>query len=186
MIEWLLNIDHFIPDDYKKTIFDIDYKQLLDDGVTTLLIDLDNTMIPYDEDLPDDRTKGLIDTLKGLGFDIVVVSNNKGPRVKRFADALDLPYVNSARKPFKKGLRRAASLAGEDDPSAVCLIGDQFMTDVWGGKRLGFRVIVVDAIKRRIEKWYTRMNRRMEKRMLARLKRLRRAIYDRLKLDEKR
>ncbi len=60
------------------------------------------------------------------------------------------------------------------------------MTDVWGGKRLGFKVIVVDAIKRRIEKWYTRLNRRMEKRILARLKRIRRTIYEKLKLDEKR
>lgn len=186
MIEWFLKIDHFIPDDYKKTIYDIDFKQLLDEGIKTLLIDLDNTMIPYDEDMPDDKIKGLMDTLKALGFEIVVVSNNKAPRVKRFSDALELPFVNSARKPFKKGLKRAASLSGEYHPSEVCLIGDQLMTDVWGGKRLGFKVIVVDAIKRRIEKWYTRLNRRMEKRILARLKRIRRTVYEKLKLDEKR
>jgi len=60
------------------------------------------------------------------------------------------------------------------------------MTDVLGGKRMGFYVIVVDAIKRKSEKWYTKFNRRLEKRILIRLRRTDREFFDRLNLHEKR
>jgi predicted HAD superfamily phosphohydrolase YqeG len=60
------------------------------------------------------------------------------------------------------------------------------MTDVLGGKRMGFYVIVVDAIKRKSEKWYTKYNRHLEKKILKRLRRNDQEFYDRLKLQEKR
>lgn len=95
-------------------------------------------------------------------------------------------YVYSAQKPFKSGFRRALKKVGHPDPKTVCLIGDQFMTDVLGGKRMGFYVIVVDAIKRKSEKWYTKYNRHLEKKILQRLKRTDKEFYDRLNLQEKR
>ena len=43
-----MNINKFIPLMCEKTIFDIDYIKLYESGKRYILIDLDNTIIPYD------------------------------------------------------------------------------------------------------------------------------------------
>jgi HAD superfamily phosphatase (TIGR01668 family) len=186
MIEWLTKKSYFIPDDYQKTVFDIDYDRLAASGVKTLLIDLDNTLLPYDVSDPDELTVSLFDVLRTKGFRIVVISNNHEPRVKHYAALVKCPYVFGARKPFAGGFKKGARLAGTVNPLEVCVIGDQFMTDVWGGKRLGYRVIVVDALKRSTEKWFTKMNRKMEKRVISRIRKENPELYDQLHLAEKR
>ncbi len=176
----------FIPDDYQKTIFDIDYRLMYSLGIRTLLIDLDNTVLPYDEALPGSAILDLFQSLSKQGFSVVVISNNHEPRVKTFAQAVGCPYVHSAKKPFPWGFRRALRLVPPVLPAAVCVIGDQVMTDVWGGKRLGFRVVLVDALKRNSEKWYTRLNRRWEQLALKSIEKRYPDLYDSLRLAEKR
>jgi hypothetical protein len=176
----------YLPDGYQKTIFDIDYEGLAASGIQTILFDLDNTVLPYDEWDPSPRIISLFRRIKSRGFTIVVISNNHRPRVKRFAEAVDCPYVCDAKKPFSWGFRKAARLGPTSDPARILVIGDQFVTDVWGGKRLGYRVIVVDALKRGTEKWYTRMNRKWEELMLKKIQRNFPDLYVSLHLAEKR
>jgi len=186
MIELLFKKKNFYPDDYQKTVFDINFNDLLEKGIKNIFIDLDNTLIPYDISEADEMTLKLFKNLHSLGFQVFIISNNKKGRVKLFADMVESRYVYSAQKPLKSGFRRALKKVGHPDPKTVCLIGDQFMTDVLGGKRMGFYVIVVDAIKRKSEKWYTKYNRHLEKKILQRLKRTDKEFYDRLNLQEKR
>lgn len=186
MIELLFRKKYFYPDDYKKTVFDIDFLSLKKIGIENIFIDLDNTLIPYDINTADEKTLNLFNMLHEIGFNVFIISNNKKERVKLFADAVKSRYVYSAQKPFKSGFRRALRKVGHPDPKTVCLIGDQFMTDVLGGKRMGFYVIVVDAIKRKTEKWYTKFNRHFERNILKRLRRNDPDFYNRLKLQEKR
>ena len=40
---------YFRPDDYRKTVFDIDYDHWKEAEVRVLFIDVDNTLVPYDE-----------------------------------------------------------------------------------------------------------------------------------------
>lgn len=174
------------PDDYQKTVFDVDYDRLKKSGIDVLFIDVDNTLVPYDENLPGPRILGLLENLRAKGFRVVLISNNHEPRVRTFANACGLPFVFGAKKPFRSGFRRAEALAGCPMPTRIAVIGDQFMTDVYGGKRMGYRVIVVDAIKRKTEKWYTRLNRRLERLALADLHRSDPDFYDGLHLGEKR
>lgn len=186
MIELLFRKKYFYPDDYKKSVFDIDFTKLKDQGIENIFIDLDNTLIPYDINKADKRTIDLFLYLQELGYQVFIISNNKKERVKLFANMVKSRYVYSAQKPFRSGFKRALRKVGYPDPKSVCLIGDQFMTDVLGGKRMGFYVIVVDAIKRENEKWYTKYNRHLEKNILRRLKRNDPEFYERLKLQEKR
>ncbi|MDP3131255.1 MAG: YqeG family HAD IIIA-type phosphatase, partial [Bacillota bacterium] len=169
---------YFRPDDYQKTVFDVDYDHLRKIGIDVLFIDVDNTLVSYDETIPGSRTLELLDGLKKSGFRVILISNNHEPRVRTFADACGLPFVHGAKKPFRCGFRRAEALAGGPDPSRVAVLGDQFMTDVYGGKRMGYRVVVVDAIKRKTEKWYTKVNRRIERLALADLHRSDPDFYD--------
>ncbi len=186
MIEIFLRKKYFYPDYYCKTVFDIDFQKLIDKNIKTLFFDLDNTLIPYDITKPDEKMASFFEKVKALGFSVFIISNNRKERVKKFANLINCRYVYSAQKPLKSGFRRALKKIGYPDPQHVCLIGDQFMTDVFGGKRMGFFVIVVDAIKRNTEKWFTRINRHLEHRILKRLKRTDLKFYNKLKLYEKR
>ncbi len=186
MIELLFKKKNFYPDDYKKTVFDIDFSKLKSLGIENIFIDLDNTLIPHDISEADELTVKLFENLHNLGFKVFIISNNKKPRVKLFANMVKSRYVYSAQKPFRSGFKRALKKVGYPNPKTVCLIGDQFMTDVLGGKRMGFYVIVVDAIKRNSEKWYTKLNRHLEKNILKRLKKNDLEFYNRLNLQEKR
>jgi len=176
----------FIPDDYRKTIFDIDYEDLRRRGIRTLLVDLDNTALPYDLSVPGPEIIGLFARIRAMGFAVVVISNNHEPRVRAFGEAVGCPFVFEAKKPFASGFRRAVRLGPPAAPLEICVIGDQFVTDVWGGKRLGFHVVVVDALKRDSERWFTRLNRRWEKLMLKRIKKLHPDLYATMHLAEKR
>lgn len=176
----------FCPNDYRKTVYDIPYEELQISGIKALFVDLDNTLIPYDEDAPNEAILELFKKWRDLSFQVVIISNNHLERVKFFADQVQVPFVYSARKPLKKGFKKAYLMIDSVLPQEICVIGDQFMTDVLGAKRMGYQVIVVDAIKRNVEKWYTRINRKLEKRVLKKLKKHDIAYYTRLNLEKKR
>lgn len=186
MINWILKEAYFNPDGYEKTVYDIDYASLKKQGIKAILIDLDNTLIPYDETLPNQKIFDLFDSLKELDFEVVIISNNHLSRVEPFAKLVKARFICKAAKPLKYGFKRAVSFFEEIHPNEIMVIGDQFMTDVFGAKRMGFSVIVVDAIKRKVEKWYTKMNRVLEKRMIHRIKHRNIELYERLHLSEKR
>lgn len=186
MVELFYKKKYFYPNDYKKTVFDVDFQKLWDENIRIVMLDLDNTLIPYDEKNPNDDTHKLFNKLKKIGFEVYIISNNMKQRVRSFANQVNANYVYSARKPSKPGFIRAMKKADNPDPKTVCLIGDQFYTDVIGGNRMGFYVIVVDTIKRQGEKWFTKLSKYTEKRILRRLKKTDPDFYYGLKLNEKR
>jgi HAD superfamily phosphatase (TIGR01668 family) len=186
MFELFFKRKHFYPNEYVKTVFDVDFPKLWENNVKIIMLDLDNTLIPYDEDEPTGKLHKLFDKIKSIGFEVYIISNNKKDRVKSFAKQVKAGYVYSARKPFRLGFNRALKYANYPNPETVCLIGDQFMTDVLGGKRMNFYVIVVDTIKRRGEKWFTKISKHYEKNILRRLKKTDPKFYYEMKLDEKR
>lgn len=186
MIELFLRKKYFYPNEYHQTIFDIDFKLLKEKGIRYILIDLDNTLIPYDEHVANAKIIVLMKKIKELDLQVMIISNNKQRRVKAFCDSLNVDYIYSARKPFKYGFKKALKKLNHPPKDKVALIGDQFMTDVFGGNRMGFYTIVVDAIKRKSEKWYTKLNRRLERKILERLKRTDLEYFEKLHLEEKR
>lgn len=186
MVELFFKSKYFYPDDYKKTVYDINFATLWENNIRIIMLDLDNTLIPYDETEPTNNIYQLFEDLKKIGFDVYIISNNQKGRVKKFAKQVQVRYVYSARKPYKLGFRRAIRYANHPNPDTVCLIGDQFMTDVLGGKRMHFHVIVVDTMKRKGEKWFTKISKYLEKRILDRLRRTDPDFYYKMKLDEKR
>ncbi len=186
MIHYFLNAHQFLPYDHKRDIFSINYDSLYEVGKRVLLFDVDNTIIPYDESLPDQRVKALFDMIKDKGFFVVLISNNNASRIAPFAKALDLPYVAMAKKPLKRGFKRALqTIEIPYDLREVLLVGDQLMTDVYGASRLGVSTILVTPIKRKSEKWYTKINRRIETKMLEKIKREYPSQYESLRLFER-
>jgi len=186
MSDIFIKTKYFMPNDYKKTIFDIDFVTLKNKGIEGLLIDVDNTLIPYDETLPSLELIDLFEKLKALNFKIMIISNNHIPRIRNFSAIISCPFIAQAKKPLKLSFLKAMKLLKIHDKNTVCVIGDQIMTDILGANRSGFQSILVDAIQRNNEKWFTRMNRRIEKRMLKRIERKYPEYFEHLRLVEKR
>lgn len=171
MIHYLFKLKKFVPAACYQSVFDIDYNKLYEDGNRIILIDLDNTLIPYDIFDAEEKHIELFEKLNEIGFKVIIISNNKENRVKRFSDAINCDYVYSACKPLKSGYKKALKKIKSYKKNEIISIGDQIMTDVLGSSRLGVRCLLVKPIKKKTEKWYTKFNRWMERGVLKRLKR---------------
>lgn len=71
-------------------------------GVRALLIDIDNTLAPYEQESPDERLHAWLGSLREARIRVALVSNNHAPRVEKFNESLGLPAYADSRKPFKK------------------------------------------------------------------------------------
>jgi len=163
-------LDRFIPNMTVDSIYEIDLNALRKQGIQGIITDLDNTLVGAREP---DATPELIRWLQQLdehGFRVVIVSNNHLPRVERFAKPLGMPFVHRAKKPTLAPFRKALSLLNLSHEQVV-VIGDQMMTDVYGGNRMGLYTILVKPIAPQDEGLGTRINRRLEKIVRAMMKR---------------
>ena len=156
----------YLPEGVYATVYQVDYDALYQLGKRLLIIDIDNTLIPYDESLPSSQLMALFSSLKEKGFQIVLVSNNHRPRVMQFAEVLDCPFIASARKPFHNAYQQCIKLFPNISTQAMHAIGDQLITDVAGANQMGISCSLVRVLKPRSEKWYTKLNRLLEKRVL--------------------
>lgn len=172
-----MNIRKFIPLMCEKTIFDIDYNKLYESGKKYILTDLDNTIIPYDISMPDEKIKDYFENLKKIGFEIIIISNNKKHRIQPFAEEVDVNYVYSAKKPLKFGLKKAHKKLNKVNKNEIVAIGDQIVTDVFGANRFKIDVILVKPIKKKSEKWYTKFNRKLEQKVIKIMKKKNPIMY---------
>ena len=96
-------LEIFYPDETADTSYGIDYEALYRKGYRGLIYDVDNTLVPHGAPA-DDRAKALFERLHTIGFSAVLLSNNKEPRVKSFAeDVKYADYIFKADKPSVKG-----------------------------------------------------------------------------------
>ena len=138
---------NLIPDYLFESIYTIDIERLRARGVTLLLADLDNTLIPYSQKLPTDDIRAWRDRLKAAGITLFILSNSRKPgRAKRFAEALEVPYMGHAGKPRSGGFVRAMAQMGVT-PSQTAIVGDQIFTDIWGGNNAGVLTLMVRPIE---------------------------------------
>ncbi len=186
MIQYFLKTKKFIPNQFQNTFFDIDFESLYKQGKKLILTDLDNTLISYDETTPTKELDDLFETLKKIGFEIIIVSNNIQPRVDVFVEGLDIKGYANMRKPlifkFKRVIKQTLRDYKKDE---IVIIGDQLMTDIYGANRLKAYSILVNPIKKKTEKWYTKINRKMETSKLNQIKKKYNDTYQELNLEKR-
>lgn len=155
----------FCPDEFVESVLDIDVKRLKDNGIKALLIDLDNTLVPWQGYQTSDETKTWIKNAINDGMKICLVSNTRTKgRLSKLAEQLNVEYSVQALKPRRAGFIEALNQLGVN-PSEAVVIGDQVFTDVYGGNRLGIYTILVHPMNKK-EFFGTKISRLFEKSMM--------------------
>ena len=142
--------DFLTPDYMFGTFEEVTPAFLQSIGVRALLIDIDNTLAPYEEPDPDERILDWFRELEKAGIQASLVSNNHAPRVERFAkplvEAFGIVAYPDSKKPFASTLERAMKAMGVTHDETA-MLGDQILTDCFAGKHIGLRAIIVPPIK---------------------------------------
>ena len=134
------------PDYTIRSLFSLTPEILKRIGADLLLLDLDNTISPYDEKEPGDKVLAWAENMKKGGIRLYIVSNSKKIRPDVFAEKMGIPFIKYAKKPSTKMVHRAiAQMDGVYDRTA--LAGDQIFTDVLAANRAGIKSILVEPIK---------------------------------------
>jgi len=161
--------ERLLPHMRVNTVYEINLDELHARGVRGIITDLDNTLVGAKEALATPELVQWLDYVRSRGFQVVIVSNNNETRVGKFAAPLDIPYIHAARKPAGKSFKKALSVL-RLAPEETVVIGDQMLTDVLGGNRMGLYTILVTPISPADEGIMTKVNRRIERIALVRLR----------------
>ncbi|NPV90410.1 MAG: YqeG family HAD IIIA-type phosphatase [Firmicutes bacterium] len=153
-------------------IFEISQEDLLRRDIKGLIVDLDNTLTEWGRDAMAEETLDWLRQAQDNGFGICMLSNNRGDRLARIAETLNIAFIEGASKPRRRGFRQAIELL-QVEPERIAVIGDQVFTDVLGGNRLGLYTILVSPMSSR-EFIGTRLVRIPERAVLGALKRSKR------------
>ena len=135
----------FLPKIIVKSITELSPSFLKERGVSLLMLDFDNTIVPYTTSQPTVLMEDWLKAMVQSEIQICVVSNSKRDRVKIFCDKYDIPCITHAKKPFSKGINeclRKFNIA----PECCALAGDQIYTDTLGANGTGVTSILVKAI----------------------------------------
>ena len=135
----------FLPDFVFRKLTDIPPSFFAERGLKLILLDFDNTMLPYTCDEPTQDLLAWIDRMRASGLRLCIVSNSKKPRVPRFSERYGVACVTHAGKPGGRGIREAMRRFG-CRTAQTALIGDQIYTDVLGAKCAGITAIAVRSI----------------------------------------
>ena len=151
----------FIPFAHAQSIYEVPSDFFVKNGVSLLLIDLDNTLDSYRLRKPTERAINVIKAIKATGVTPVIVSNNREKRVKGYADEAGVECIFSAHKPFARRIRNFLKEKGVSSDE-VMLVGDQLMTDVLAAKGAHIRVLLTEKIVKE-DQWTTHINRLLDR-----------------------
>ena len=135
----------FLPRMITGKITDLTAEFLACKGIKLLMMDFDNTIVPYTTDVPTEELQQWLETMKESNIQLCVVSNSKRDRVKKFCAARGIDCITHAKKPFSKGIKEC--LSRYQLPASACaLVGDQIYTDTLGANCAGVQSVLVKAI----------------------------------------
>lgn len=157
-------LNKFLPKRHVDTIYDITPEFLQKDNKKGIIVDLDNTLVPWNVEYATNEVIQWLNDMKNANINVTIFSNNNEDRVTLFAEPLETPFVFKANKP----LRRAFIAAQREmnlNKNEIVVIGDQLLTDILGGNRAGFDTILVVPIVQS-DAPITKFNRNLERMIL--------------------
>ena len=134
-----------LPKIITEKITDITPELLQNRGISLLMMDFDNTIVPYHINDPEPEILLWFDQMRQAGIRLCIVSNTKKQRLPVFCEKYGLDYILHARKPFTPGIRECLARYAAS-PGEAALVGDQIYTDTLGANSAGVTSILVKAI----------------------------------------
>lgn len=111
-------------------------------NIKGIIIDVDNTIISWQDKILSDEVKQWFTELKNNGIVVVLLSNNTNTRIGPIAEQIDVPFVANAKKPSAYGVKKALNILAMEE-SSILLIGDQLLTDISAGKKTAVKTMLV-------------------------------------------
>ncbi len=152
------------PQLFVQSIYDIDLRRLENRGIKGLILDLDNTLVEWNQPEASDELLHWLSLIKDQGFKTCIVSNNMSARVETFSRHIGIMAIAKAAKPRRRAFRQAMHNMGTVGRQTA-VVGDQVFTDILGGNRLQLFTILVRPMTDR-EFWTTQLVRRVERAVL--------------------
>lgn len=149
------------PDQIFHRTFCISLEYLKQQGITALLLDVDNTLTAHGSQELSDPISQWLSEMKASGIKMAIVSNNTKKRVAPFAKAIGLEFCSFAVKPSPLGLAKACKML-KVNKKTTALVGDQIFTDMFAAKLYGMPCLLVEPIHADT-KWTIRLKRTLEK-----------------------
>lgn len=149
--------------DYEaKTVFEINYDKLKEDGIKVIAFDLDSTVMKSKSGEFSKEILSMFENLK-KDFSLIIISNNNNPEyIAKAAGQIDFPMIAPAKKPTT-GISKAFLKEHGINPKEMVMVGDRPLTDILFGKILGCTTILVDSISWQEEKPIVRFVRKLER-----------------------
>ena len=124
---------------------DITPELLRSRNIRLLMLDFDNTIVPYSTSTPSPLMDQWLREMTQSDIQLCVVSNSRNDRVKIFCEKYGIPCIMRAKKPFTKGIKECLKKFAIPAENAA-LVGDQIYTDTLGANSAGVTSILVKAI----------------------------------------
>ena len=114
-------------------------------NIKLLMLDFDNTIVPYTTSTPAEEMHRWLETMSKSNIQVCIVSNSHKDRVKIFCRQYGIDCITHANKPFSKGIKECLKRY-QADPTECALVGDQIFTDTLGANCTGVTSVLVKAI----------------------------------------
>ena len=136
----------FLPKIITDELTDVTPELLRERNIRLLMLDFDNTIVPYTTTNPTEEMETWLKTMNELpDIQLCIVSNSHNDRVPKFCRERNIAVITHAKKPFPKGIRECLQKYGIP-ASQAALVGDQIYTDTLGANGAGVTSILVKAI----------------------------------------
>lgn len=152
------------PQLFVQSIYDIDLDGLVARGMQGLILDLDNTLVGWNQPAASEELIEWLKNVRHHNLKTCIVSNNMSRRVEQFGRGVGVMTIGRAGKPGRRAFRLAMLKMGTRHHQTA-VVGDQVFTDILGGNRLALFTILVQPMNER-EFWTTQLVRRIERAFL--------------------
>lgn len=139
---------NFAPDYLATSMSDIDFEQLVKDGVTHIAFDADSTLVNFRGKILEKDVKQLLLSKRHLFKGWCVASNRIQDDLHELAASIDAQVVRATitvRKPQKRYFKRVINHLNAN-PNKIAMVGDKLFADVWGANRAGLKTVWVEHV----------------------------------------
>lgn len=142
------------PDYMVDSVLEIDSDELRQHGITHLVFDLDNTLLPHGGHTVAAENLAKLRRLKRSGLTLLVGSNTRRD-IERITTALELVAIRPigvSMKPLHSFYRRVIAVAATP-PEHIAMVGDHALNDIVGGNHAGLTTILVTGFHSHGASW---------------------------------